>query len=91
MLLNREFERIVDRVLGSRSLVASGTYADAPGGFLVIEADSSENLSSLLVLDGADNFYITVDNLLPFERLVEHLGLWKDAEESFGVYDDGIW
>ncbi len=89
-LMQHSFEQLLYAAVASNGLVASGFYADAPGGFLIVEVDSTERIAALLNLDQANNFYITVKHLLPFERLVEHLELWSEAEQSYGLYSKGV-
>jgi len=89
--MQHSFEQLLHAAVASDGLVASGFFADAAGGFLIVEVDSIESIAGLLGLDQADNFFITVKHLLPFERLVEHLELWSEAEQSYGLYNKGAW
>lgn len=90
-VVTHNFQQLIQRFLSSGILVASGVFADAPGGFMIVEVDSNEDLTSLLGLGQADNFYVTVNHLMPFQGLVEHLELWSEAEQSYGLYGKSAW
>lgn len=90
-VVSDNLRQLIQRFLSSGSLVASGVFADAPGGFIIVEVDSDEDLTSLIVLHQADDFYVTVNHLMPFQGLVEHLELWSEAEQSYGLCGKSAW
>lgn len=88
--LRSRFEQFLQRGLLSHGLIASATFADTPGGFLIVEADSMEELDSLLGSYDGDSFYVSVNHLLPYQRLVENLAVWDEVGRSYWAYGEAV-
>ena len=63
--VQQEMGEQVRYMLGTGKVVANGTFADARGGFFVVDIDEEEDFFVL------DNFHVETHPVVPFEKVVE--------------------
>ncbi|HYX29393.1 MAG TPA: hypothetical protein VE863_12585 [Pyrinomonadaceae bacterium] len=74
--LRQEAGELIQRIMGSGKVTASGIFVDQRGGFLVIEVGSAEELMDLISPTMVDNFHVTTHPLVSMEKLGEFFQKW---------------
>ena len=69
--VQQEMGEQVRYMLGTGKVVANGTFADARGGFFVVDIDEEEDFFDLLGTAILDNFHVETHPVVPFEKVVE--------------------
>jgi len=76
--LRQEAGEVMQRLMSSGKVVASGIFVDKRGGFWVLEVESAEELVELFNPTMVDNFHITMHPLISVEKLGEFFQKWAN-------------
>ncbi len=77
--LRQEAGELMQRIMSSGNVTASGIFVDKRGGFFVLEVESAEELMDLLNPTMVDNFHITTHPLMSVEKLGELFQKWQTS------------
>jgi len=77
--LRQEAGELMQRIMGSGKVTASGIFVDKRGGFFVLEVESAEELMDLISPRMVDNFHITMHPLVSVEKLGEFFQKWQTS------------
>ncbi len=77
--LRQEAGELMQRIMSSGKVVASGVFVEKRGGFCVLEVESAEELMDLLNPAMVDNFHITTHPLISVEKLGEFFQKWQTS------------
>lgn len=61
----------LQKTLASGKVLASGSFADARGGFFLVDVDAAEDLHELLGHVIIDNCHVETHPVAPFEKVFE--------------------
>jgi hypothetical protein len=76
--LRQEAGELMQRIMVSGKMTASGVFVDKRGGFFVFEVESAEELMDLLSPTMVDNFHMTTHPLVSMEKLGEFFQKWAN-------------
>ncbi len=77
--LRQEAGELMQRIMGSGKVTASGIFEGKRGGFYVLEVESAEELMDLISPRMIDNFHITMHPLVSVEKLGEFFQKWQTS------------
>lgn len=74
-------DSMLQEALGPDGVVASGSYADLPGSFFMVDVGSTEELAEILGWDLLDNCHIEISRVTVLEKVAAHFEHWYSTQQ----------